>query len=97
MDDSYYRVQRGRKDRRSLSRLLKFKSNNTLSFISSGQKCKCGREHNSINTLGDNMEIIDREVCPFMYNVRNACVRAVFGNHIPKVDSKLLQDVSRGD
>ena len=98
MDDNYYGLQRQRKEKKSLTRFLRFKRDHRQSFTSSGKPCKCGRDHTSINILDDKngMSVIEEEVCPFMYGVRNACLRATFGKHIPKVDTKLLQEVSRG-
>ena len=97
MDDNYYGLQRQRKEKKSLTRFLNFKRDHRMSFTSSGKKCKCGNNHMSINILDDKngMQVIEHEVCPFMYGVRNACLRARFGKHIPKVDTNLLQEVSR--
>ena len=92
---SIFKLIRGEKLQKSGSRFVKFKRDHTQSFASTGERCRCGREHNSIDILDDSGEVIERYVCPFMYNVRNACLRGMHGKHIPKVDSSLLQEVSK--
>ena len=92
---SLYRRIRNRKTQRSDERFLQFKRDHTQSFASTGERCGCGREHNSIDILDESGEMIEARVCPFMYNVRNACLRGMYGKHIPKVDSSLLQEVSK--
>jgi len=98
MDDNYYGLQRQRKEKESLRRFLEFKRNHRQTYVSTGKPCKCGRDHCSINILDDRngLTVIEREVCPFMYGVRNACLRATFGDDIPKIDQKLLYEVSHG-
>jgi hypothetical protein len=98
MDDNYYGLQRKRKEEKSLKRFLRFKRDHRLSYTSSGKPCGCGNDHTSIDILDDQngMSVIEHEVCPFMYGVRNACLRARFGNHIEKIDTEILQEVSRG-
>jgi len=94
----YYRVASQKKQSKAASRMLRFKRDHTSSFSSTGKKCGCGHNHNSINILDESDgHIIERDVCPFMYGVRNSCLRAIFGRHIPKIDMSLLQDVSHGD
>ncbi len=92
---SLFKLVRREKLQRSGTRFMKFKNSHSTSFASTGKLCGCGHGHSSINILDENMRIIERDVCPFMYNVRNACLRAKFGNHIPKIDSVLLQEVSK--
>ena len=95
----YYRVELQKRQNKAAAKMLKYKHNHRQSFTSSGEECQCGNKHNSINVLDDQngMSVIERRVCPFMYFVRNACLRALYGKHIPEIDSKALQDVSRGD
>jgi len=96
--DDYYRVESQKRKNKAAAKMLKFKRNHTTSFSSTGNKCHCGRNHNSINILDESDgHVIESGVCPFMYGVRNSCLRAIFGKHIPKIESDLLQDVSRGD
>ena len=92
---SLFKLLRREQSQRSGSRFFKFKRDHTQSFASTGERCKCGHDHSSINILDDNGKVIECDVCPFMYNVRNACLRAKFGKHIPKVDSALLQEISK--
>ncbi len=94
MSSLYKRIW-NRKARKSADRFVRFRDNHSTSFSSTGQMCRCGHDHCSIDILDKGMQVIESNVCPFMYNVRNACLRARFGNHIPKIDSALLQEISK--
>ena len=97
--DDYYRVESQKRQNKAAAKMLKYKRDHRQSFTSTGEKCHCGNDHNSINILDDKngMGVIERDVCPFMYFVRNTFLRIFFGKHIPEIDSKTLQDVSRGN
>jgi len=99
MGDDYYRVESQKRQNKAAAKMLKYKHDHRQSFTSSGEDCRCGNGHKSINILDDKngMSVIEHNVCPFMYFVRNVCLRAIFGKHIPEIDSKTLQDVSRGN
>ena len=97
MEGSLFKQIRDREIHRAGAKFQKLKHNHSLSYAPTGKRCKCGRDHQSIDILDADrgMRVIESEVCPFMYNVRNACLRVKFGDGIPKIDSELLQKVTK--
>lgn len=95
----FARVRRMRERNKSRKRFIGYKDNHRQSWQATGQPCKCGHNHQSINILDDKngMTVIEENICPMMYGMRNACLRAWQKGCVPQIDFSLLIETTRVD